>query len=334
MRAVGQKVAGPLDAPDALVDFEAPEPEPGPSDLLVAVKAISVNPVDYKVRSKTPPPGGGARILGWDAAGVVLEAGPETEGFKPGDRVFYAGDLERPGSNAERQAVDWRIVGRAPETLDFADAAALPLTAITAWEMLFDRLGVAEGDGGTLLMIGAGGGVGSIATQIARALTDLTVIATAGRPETVDWLRALGAHHVIDHAQPLAAQARAIAPDGVDMAFAINGTEEHFAEIVEALRPQGRFGLIDDPAALDVKALKRKSLSLHWEFMFTRPMFACPDMAAQGALLNRVAALVDAGAIRSTRAETLGRMSAETLLRAHGALERREARGKLVLEVG
>jgi len=334
MRAYGHTRPAPLDADDAILEIDAPEPEPGPDDLLVEVRAVSVNPVDWKVRAGLGPDGP-FRILGWDAAGVLRAVGPRVEGFAPGDAVYYAGDLARPGSNAERQAVDHRIAARMPATLSFAEAAALPLTAITAWEMLFDRLGIAEGDGAgeRLLVVGAGGGVGSIAIQIARALTGLEVIATASRPETEAWVRELGAHHVVSHAGPFADAVRAIAPEGVDHVLSANGTDRNLDQIVAALRPQGRLGLIDDPETFDIMKLKTKAISLHWEFMFARPMHRTPDMAEQGRLLARVAALVDAGRVRTTVGAHLGRLSVETLREAHDLLESGRARGKLVLDL-
>ncbi len=334
MRAYGHTRPAPLDADDAIVEIDAPEPEPGPDDLLVEVRAVSVNPVDWKVRAGLGPDGP-FRILGWDAAGVVRAVGPRVEGFAPGDAVYYAGDLARPGSNAERQAVDHRIAARMPATLSFAEAAALPLTAITAWEMLFDRLGIAEGGGAgeRLLVVGAGGGVGSIAIQIARALTGLEVIATASRPETEAWVRELGAQHVVSHDGPFADAVRAIAPEGVDHVLSANGTDRNLDQIVAALRPQGRLGLIDDPETFDIMKLKTKAISLHWEFMFARPMHRTPDMAEQGRLLARVAALVDAGRVRTTVGAHLGRLSVETLREAHRLLESGRARGKLVLDL-
>ncbi len=337
MKAVGYAQAGPIDAPNALIDYAAPEPEVGARDLLVAVKAVSVNPVDWKVRAHFAPTeetrSGQARILGWDAAGVVEAVGPETTRFKPGDRVYYAGALNRPGSNAARQAVDERLVGRMPRTLSFAEAAALPLTTITAWEALFDRLALPAEGAGALLIVGAGGGVGSIAIQLARALTDATIVATAGRAETADWVRSLGAQHVADHSGDLAAEiARAVGPAGVDAALAANGTDDHLAAIVDAMRPQGALALIDDPQRFDVMALKPKSLSLHWEFMFTRSLFQTPDMDAQGALLDQTAAMIEAGRVRSTLASVFGPIDAATLTRAHAFLETGRARGKIVLE--
>ncbi len=333
MRAIGYRTPGPVTADAALVDIELDRPEPGGRDLLVAVRAVSVNPVDAKVRSRVAPEEGGWKVLGWDAAGVVVAAGPDAAA-RPGDAVFYAGALDRPGANSEFHLVDERIVGRKPASLDFAEAAALPLTAITAWEALFDRLDVARpvpGAAPVLLIIGGAGGVGSIAVQLARRLTGLTVVATASRPETADWARALGAHHVVDHSRPLAAEVAALGLGAPAFVFSTTGTDRHLAEIAELIAPQGRFALIDDPATLDIVAFKRKSVSVHWEFMFTRSMFDT-DMTAQGALLNEVSRLVDAGVLRTTLAERYGTIDAANLARAHRLIESGTARGKIVLE--
>ena len=322
----------PIDDPLSLVDVELPDPAPGPRDLLVEVRAVSVNPVDTKVRRGSPVEG--PRVLGWDAAGVVHAVGPQVTRFKPGDEVFYAGSITRPGSNSELHLVDERIAGRKPRSLGFAQAAAMPLTAITAWELLFDRLGVPEGggQGQSLLIVGAAGGVGSMLTQLARRLTRLTVIGTASREETRQWVRGLGAHEVIDHAQPLAGELRRAGLDGVSHVASLTHTDAHYEQIIEALQPQGRLGLIDDPQRLDALPLKRKSLSLHWELMFTRPMFETPDMARQHELLTRVADLVDDGTLRTTLGEHFGTLSAANLRRAHALVESNRARGKVVLE--
>ena len=333
MKAVAYRQALPITAADALLDITLPEPVARGRELLVRVHAVSVNPVDTKVRRNMAPPEGEARVLGFDAAGVVEAVGETVSLFKPGDRVFYAGALNQRGSNAELQCVDERLVGRMPATLTFAQAAALPLTSITAWELLFERLGVTAETDGALLIVGAAGGVGSILTQLVRQLTKLTVIGSASRDSTQTWVRELGAQHVIDHRQPLAVELKRIGVDAVTHVASLTHTESHYAQIVEALAPQGRLGLIDDlTAPLDVRLLKPKSLSLHWEMMFTRSMFGTPDMAEQGALLNRVAELVDAGRLRSTLGENFGRINAENLKRAHAAVESASTRGKTVLE--
>ena len=315
-----------------LTDMQLPAPTPGPRDLLVQVQAVSVNPVDTKVRkgaAVTEP-----RILGWDAVGTVQQVGDQVSLFKVGDSVFYAGAIDRPGSNSELHLVDERIVGHKPQSLDNAHAAALPLTSITAWELLFDRLGVPEGggEGQSLLIIGAAGGVGSILTQLARKLTKLTVIGTASRDETRQWVTDLGAHHVIDHSQPLVAQLEAIGVGQVDHVASLTHTDTHFEQLIEALRPQGQLALIDDPKTLDVMPMKRKALSLHWELMFTRSLFQTPDMIKQHELLDRVAELVDSGVLRTTLGEHYGVINAANLIRAHELIESGTAKGKIVLE--
>jgi len=335
MKAIAYYACLPINDPAALQDVDLPAPQPGPRDLLVEVKAISVNPVDTKERQNAAPEQGAAKVLGWDVAGVVQAVGAQVSLFKPGDRVYYAGSIARAGGNSELHVVDERIVGHMPASLGFADAAALPLTAITAWELLFERLQVAEGsasEGQSLLIVGAAGGVGSILTQLARQLTGLTVIGTASRPQTQQWVRDLGAHHVIDHSQPLSAELKRLGLGPVTHVASLTQTDQHLAELVEALAPQGRLALIDDPKSLDVSLLKRKSLSLHWEFMYTRSLFETPDMIEQHHLLDRVADLVDAGTLRTTVGEHFGRIDAANLKRAHALLESGKARGKIVLE--
>lgn len=334
MKAVGFFKNLPISDDQALVDLELPEPEPGPRDLLVDVHAVSVNPVDTKVRRNAAPPAGQARVLGFDAAGVVRAVGSAVSLFKPGDRVWYAGSIARPGSNAERQLVDERIVGRLPQRLDFAQGAALPLTAITAWELLFDRLQVRrDSSDESLLVIGAAGGVGSILVQLARRLTGLRVVGTASRAETRAWVERLGAHDVIDRSKPLDEELRRIGLAQVDYVASLTQSDRHYDAVVEALKPQGRLGLIDDPATpLDVMKLKRKALSLHWEMMFTRPVFETPDMIEQHRLLNALADLVDAGTVVTTVGEHFGRIDAANLRRAHALIESGTARGKIVLE--
>jgi zinc-binding alcohol dehydrogenase family protein len=336
MRAVGYRRSLPIAEPESLLDLELPTPEARGRDLLVAVRAVSVNPVDVKMRVRSQPREGEANVLGWDAAGVVAATGPEATLFRPGDAVFYAGSIARPGTNAEYHLVDERIVGRKPATLSFAEAAAMPLTSITAWELLFDRFGVERGDEGggtgTLLVIGGAGGVGSILIQLARRLTGLTVVATASRPETRDWCLSLGAHAMIDHARPLDQELERIGRPQVEYVAGLTQTDRHFPAIVEAVAPQGKVGLIDDPEPIDVRLLKRKSVSLHWELMFTRSLFETPDMMAQHRLLTEVASLVDRGVLRTTLAETMGAVTAANLKRAHTLLESGRAKGKVVLE--
>ena len=333
MRAVGYQHSLPVDRAEALLDIEVDKPAPQGRDLLVQVKAISVNPVDTKVRMRADPKGGEPKVLGYDAAGVVSAVGPDVKLFKPGDDVWYAGSIVRPGTNSEFHLVDERIVGHKPRTLDFAAAAALPLTSITGWEMLFDRFAIARGggEGKSLLIVGGAGGVGSVTIQLARALTALTVIATASRPETQVWCRELGAHHVIDHSKPMPEQLKALGHRFVDYVFGVTESGQHFDAIAEVIAPQGKFGLIDDPKSLDVAKLKGKSASLHWEAMFTRSTFQTPDMDAQHRLLDEVAGMVDKGTIRTTAAENLGRINAANLRRAHAMIESGRTRGKIVL---
>jgi NADPH2:quinone reductase len=334
MRAVGYKRSLPIDQAESLIDIEVVKPAPQGRDLLVQVKAVSVNPVDTKVRMRADPKGGEPKVLGYDATGIVAAAGPDARLFNAGDEVWYAGSIVRPGTNSEFHLVDERIVGRKPKSLDFAAAAALPLTSITAWEVLFDRFGVARngGEGRSLLIIGGAGGVGSVAIQLARTLTRLTVIATASRPETQNWCRELGAHHVIDHSKPMGGQLKAAGYRFVDYVFGVTESGQHFDTICDIIAPQGKFALIDDPKSLDVSKLKSKSVSLHWEAMFTRSSFQTPDMEAQHTLLDEVAAMVDQGTIRTTVAENLGPINAANLRRAHAMVESGRMRGKVVLE--
>ncbi|MGR9098532.1 zinc-binding alcohol dehydrogenase family protein [Klebsiella grimontii] len=330
MKAVGYKVPGPI----AVVDIDLPRPVAEGGDILVEVKAVSVNPVDYKIRSSTPPADGDWKVLGWDAAGIVQEVGPDVTQFAVGDEVYYAGSLIRPGTNAEFHLVDARIVGRKPASLDWAEAAALPLTTLTAWEAMFDRLDVTKPVPGAaaILIIGGAGGVGSIAIQIARQRTDLIVISTASRPETQEWVKGLGAHHVIDHSRPLAPQIAELNIGAPAFVFSTTHTEQHASDIAELIAPQGRFGFIDDPKALDVMLFKRKAVSIHHELMFTRSLYGTPDMDEQGKILNSLAVLVDDGKIRTTLTEKLSPINAANLKTVHALIESGAARGKIVLE--
>ncbi|MFK8053807.1 MAG: zinc-binding alcohol dehydrogenase family protein [Woeseiaceae bacterium] len=331
MKAIGYEKTGAVTGEGALTAFELPAPEPGPRDLLVEVRGVSVNPVDAKLRSNRQPEQGHG-ILGFDAAGVVKAVGSDVTLFSVGDEVFYAGDVTRPGTNAEFHCVDERIVGRKPKSLDFPEAAGMPLTSITAWEMLFDCFRVPEngGDGDALLVIGGAGGVGSILIQLARKLTNLTVIATASRAETRDWVLEMGAHHVINHRNPLDNEIKelGVAPRYV---AALTATDQHFKAIVDLILPRGIISLIDDPATLDVLPLKPKSLTVSWEFMFARSMFQTADMQVQHALLNRVATMLDDGTLRSTVSEHFGAMSVDRLTKAHVHQETGTAIGKTVL---
>jgi len=335
MKAVGYAKSLPIDAADSLIDFETAKPEPTGRDIRVAVKAVSANPVDYKVRKRATPPEGQTKILGYDAAGTVDAVGPDVTLFKPGDEVFYAGSIQRQGTNSEFHLVDERIVGTKPKCLSFAQAAALPLTSITAWELLFDRLGALPGksvDPRTLLIVGGAGGVGSILIQLARRLTGLTVVATASRPETIKWCLDLGAHAVIDHTRPMKEQIANLKLPPVALIAALTGTEEHFPALADILAPQGKVGLIDDPATINVSLLKGKAGSLHWESMFTRSSFQTPDMIAQHHLLNDVADMIDKGVLRTTLDQTFGTINAANLKRAHALLESGKSVGKIVLE--
>ena len=334
MKAIGYKVPGPIAEDASLVDIDLPRPVAEGGDILVEVKAVSVNPVDYKIRSSTPPADGDWKVLGWDAAGIVQEVGPDVTQFAVGDEVYYAGSLIRPGTNAEFHLVDARIVGRKPASLDWAEAAALPLTTLTAWEAMFDRLDVTKPVPGAaaILIIGGAGGVGSIAIQIARQRTDLIVISTASRPETQEWVKGLGAHHVIDHSRPLAPQIAELNIGAPAFVFSTTHTEQHASDIAELIAPQGRFGFIDDPKALDVMLFKRKAVSIHHELMFTRSLYGTPDMDEQGKILNSLAVLVDDGKIRTTLTEKLSPINAANLKTVHALIESGAARGKIVLE--
>jgi len=335
MKAVGYQKSLPIEATDALFDFETAKPEPTGRDIRVAVKAISANPVDYKVRKRAAPPAGETKILGYDAAGVVDAVGPDVSLFKPGDEVFYAGSIQRQGTNAEFHLVDERIVGRKPKTLSYVQAAALPLTSITAWELLFDRLGAAPGkslDSRTLLIVGGAGGVGSILIQLARRLTGLTVVATASRPESQAWCKDLGAHGVIDHARPMREQIEALKLPPVALVASLTNTDQHYKSLADIIAPQGKYGLIDDPPEFNVSVFKGKAVSVHWESMFTRSSFQTPDMIAQHQLLNDVAELIDHGVLRTTLDQTFGTINAANLKRAHALLESGKSRGKIVLE--
>ncbi|ABS67998.1 Alcohol dehydrogenase. zinc-binding type 1 [Xanthobacter versatilis] len=334
MKAVGFYASLPIEDAASLVDLDIPAPELRPHDLLVRVRAVSVNPVDVKVRARTTPAEGTAHVLGYDAVGTVEAVGPQVTLFRPGDEVFYAGSIDRPGTNSVLHAVDERIVGRKPTTLTDAEAAALPLTAITAWELLFDRLGLPYGvktQGGAILIVNGAGGVGSILIQLARRLTGLTVIATASRPETIQWCKDMGAHHVIDHRQPLDEGLKAIGIPQVQYVASLTATDQHLPAIANALAPQGALALIDDPKTLDIVPFKRKSLSVHWELMFTRPLFDTPDLIRQHQLLNEVSALVDAGLLRTSLREELGAITAANLRKAHALVESGRSIGKAVL---
>ncbi|MEJ1096788.1 MULTISPECIES: zinc-binding alcohol dehydrogenase family protein [unclassified Pseudoxanthomonas] len=335
MKAVGLTRYLPIDDPQSLIDLELPKPTASGHDLLVRVEAVSVNPVDTKVRSPKPQEESHPKVLGYDAAGVVEAVGEHVTLFQPGDEVYYAGDITRSGTNAQFHLVDERIVGRKPITLDFAQAAAMPLTTITAWELLFHRMPYsidAEDNDRSLLIIAGAGGVGSIAIQLARR-AGFAVIATASRPETIDWCKAMGAQHVIDHRQPLAPQLKALGYPQVDAVLSLASTDRYWDAIGEIVAPLGHVGLIVEPAeALKIGGpYKDKSVGLHWEMMFARARFNTPDMIEQHRLLNRTASLIDAGELRPTHTETLGPINADNLREAHRRLESGTTIGKLVL---
>ncbi|HZZ10904.1 MAG TPA: zinc-binding alcohol dehydrogenase family protein [Paraburkholderia sp.] len=335
MKAVGLHRYLPIDHAESLIDIDIPKPEVAGRDLLVKVEAISVNPVDTKVRApkdtveKTP------RVLGWDAAGTVVAVGADVTLFKVGDPVFYAGSITQPGANSEFHRVDERIVGHKPASLDFSHAAALPLTAITAWEALFDRLGVSPqgaDEGRTVLIIGGAGGVGSVGIQLAKQLAKLTVIATASRPESAKWATELGADHIVDHFGDMPEQMKKLGIDQVDYVLMFNDTDRHFPAAATLIKPQGGIcTIVENSKPLPVEMLKAKSAAFHWEFMFTRSMFGTPDMIEQHKLLTEVARLIDAGTLRTTVGQDLGTINAQNLRRAHQLLEQGRAIGKLVL---
>jgi zinc-binding alcohol dehydrogenase family protein len=334
MKAVGYKKSLSIDAADALIDFEIARGEPKGRDIRVAVNTISANPVDYKVRKRAAPPEGQIKILGFDAAGIVDAVGPDVTLFKPGDEVFYAGSILRQGTNSEFHLVDERIVGRKPKTISFAQAAALPLTSITAWELLFDRLGAVPGksvDPRTLLIVGGAGGVGSILIQLARRLTGLNVVATASRAESQKWCLELGAHAVVDHAQPMKEQIEGLRVPPVGLVASLTNTDQHYKALAELMAPQGKYGLIDDPPEFNVSVFKGKAISVHWESMFTRSSFQTADMIGQHYLLDDVADLIDKGVLRTTLDQNFGTINAANLKRAHALLESGKSRGKIVL---
>ncbi|QDV18456.1 Zinc-type alcohol dehydrogenase-like protein [Gimesia panareensis] len=334
MKAVGLTRYLPIDDPESLLDVELEQPTPEGRDLLVSVKAIAVNPVDTKVRAPKEAVEPSPKVLGWDAAGVVEAVGPDVELFQPGDEVFYAGDITRPGCNAEYQLIDERFVGTKPKRLDFSQAAAIPLTAITAYESFFDRLGIdMEGGnaGETLLITGGAGGVGSIGIQLAK-LAGLTVITTASRAESIDWVRQLGADHVINHFEPLRPQVESLGLKQIDSIALFNNTDQHWEQAVDLLRPQGKIVLlVDNKQPMDQSLLKRKSAGVIWEFMYTRSMFNTPDMIEQHHLLNRVSAWLDAGKLKCTANEVRSPINAENLRWAHQTLETGHTIGKIVL---
>jgi zinc-binding alcohol dehydrogenase family protein len=339
MKAIGFTRSLPINNPESLIDIELPQPIASGHDLLVKVRAIAVNPVDYKVRQRMPPAEGETKVIGWDAVGEVVATGEAVTLFNPGDVVYYAGDITRPGCNAEYQLVDERIVGAKPRSLSDAEAAALPLTTITAWELLFDHLDVQQQSADStretdevILVVGAAGGVGSILVQLARALTGATIIATASRESSQEWVKKLGAHHVVDHSQSLQPQIEVLGLGPLTHVASLNATDSYFETYTELLAPFGKIAIIDEPDSLDIDKLKMKSLSLHWEFMFARSMFQADDIDEQHRLLTRVSELVDQGHIQTTIGKNLGAINAANLRAAHEELETGKAIGKIVLE--
>lgn len=334
MKMIGFKKGSSVDEQGSLFDMEGPMPVPGPCDVLVQVRAVGINPLDTKVRAGLVTVPDAVTALGWDAAGVVHAVGSEVTLFAPGQAVYYAGSFDRAGANAAYHLVDERIAGRMPATLDFAQAASVPLAALTAWQLLFERFAIVPGDQqprGSLLVLGGAGGVGSMLIQLARQLTGLTVIATASRGDSMEWCRAMGAHHVIDHTQPLPAQVAALNVAPVRHIAALSHTALHFMALLELIAPHGKLAVIDDHDVFDAAPLKGKSISLHWEMVFTRPLFATEDMIEQHRILNRVARLLDEGGLRHTLRQRLSPMNAATLRRGHALLERGGQPGKIVV---
>lgn len=336
MKAVALKAYLPISDPESLLDVSLEKPVPAGHDLLVAVDAVSVNPVDTKVRKPKDKIEENYRVLGWDAAGRVVATGPEVTLFKAGDPVYYAGSIARPGSNSEYQLVDERIVGHKPKSLSNAQAAAIPLTAITAWEGLFDRLHIAQDNNAnpkTLLIIGGAGGVGSIAIQLAKALTSVKIIATASRPESAEWCKSLGADLIIDHNKPFTDQLQTHGINGVDYIFCLNNTDQHWVNMADAIKPQGHIcSIVEFSDPVDLNLLKNKSVSFSWEFMFTRSLFTTEDIIEQHHLLNRIAGLIDEGKLTTTLTEVLTPINAANLRSAHAKIETGKTIGKIVLE--
>lgn len=336
MKAVGVTRYLPIDQPESLLDVEIPKPSASGRDLLVQVQAISVNPVDTKIRAPKDQVEETPRILGWDVAGTVVEVGKQVTNFQIGDEVFYAGSVTRAGGNSEYHLVDERIVGHKPKSLDFAAAAALPLTSLTAWEAIHERLGIPEeasaNSGHTILIINAAGGVGSIATQIAKQ-AGLTVIGTASRSETSDWARAHGADHIINHHDEFVPQLQKIGISDVDYILCLNHTDQHWQHMADTIAPQGKIcSIVETEQPIDLEALKNKSATFVWEFMFTRSMYETDDMSEQGVILNRIATQIDEGKLRKTETKRLHPINAAQLQEAHRLLEAGDMIGKLVLE--
>jgi len=333
MKAIGYQENLPIKNEKSLQDIELEIPKASGKDILVEVKAIAANPVDYKIRQRRAPEEGQWAVIGWDATGIVKEVGEEVSLFKVGDEVWYAGDLNRPGSNAQFQLVDERIVGYKPKNLSFSDAAALPLTTLTAWELLFDRMEVEKDNPNkSILVIGAAGGVGSILVQLVKKLTKLKIIGTASRKTTISWIKDLGVDYVINHRNKLSEEFEKQNLPEADYVISLTATDQHKEEIVKVIKPQGKFGLIDDPTSLNVMQFKAKAVSTHIELMFTRSLFQTPDMIEQHHILNKTAQLIDEGVFKTTVGEHFGKINASNLRKAHALLESGKAKGKIVLE--
>ncbi|TYP98975.1 zinc-binding alcohol dehydrogenase family protein [Tenacibaculum adriaticum] len=335
MKAIGFKKSLPITEKESFIEFETEKPTPAGYDLLVKIAAISVNPVDYKIRQNAAKdtvleiP----KIIGWDAVGTVEAVGDKVSLFKVGDEVWYAGDLTKQGSNSEFQLVDERIVGKKPKSLSFGDAAALPLTSLTAWELLFDRMNIEKEDANkSILVIGAAGGVGSIMIQLLKKLTKLNIIASASREETTAWLKELGANHVINHQNKLSEEIQKYKLPEPDYVVSLNGTDQHIDEIVKLIKPQGKFGFIDDPKQLNVMPFKRKAVSIHIELMFTRSLYQTEDIINQHHILNNISQMIDDKTIKTTVGIHLGKINVTNLRKAHALLESGKAKGKIVLE--
>ena len=339
MKAIGFYQYLPVDNPECLVEVDLPDPAPSDRDLLVRVKAVSVNPVDTKVRLRQEGVLTDPRIPGWDAAGVVEAVGSSVSLFNEGDEVYYAGDITRPGCDSQYHLVDERIVGRKPASLSFEQAAAMPLTTITAWEALFDRIGVeasppAKGTRRTVLIIGGAGGVGSIAIQLAKKRAGLDVIATASRDDSAEWCRRLGADEIINHHEPFVKEFKRIGADETDYILCFNSTEMHIQNMADVIRPQGKICTIvetKNSQPVNINLFQGKSVGFMWELMFTRSMFKTPDMQAQHDLLNEAGRMLDDGHLKTTMTENYGPLTAENLRRAHGKIESGSMFGKLVL---
>ncbi|MDQ0232051.1 zinc-binding alcohol dehydrogenase family protein [Metabacillus malikii] len=337
MKAIGLYKYLPIEHMDSLVEESIEKPIPSNRDLLVKVHAISINPVDVKVRSPKEKTENTLKILGWDACGVVEAVGPDCSIFKIGDKVYYAGSITRQGSYSEYQVVDERIVGKKPLTLTDAEAAALPLTAITAWEGLFERLNIPlhhpeENRNKSILIIGGAGGVGSAAIQLAK-LVGLTVISTASREESKKWVEELGSDYVINHYKPFKEQLASIGFEDVDYIFCLNNTDQHWQSMGEVIVPQGKIcSIVENSEPLDLNVLKSKSVTFVWEFMFTRSMYETTDMIKQHELLTSLSQLIDAGKFRTTLKEIISPINAENLRIAHQKVETGQTIGKIVLE--